>query len=243
MGRKDAQADSDPQQAALLSLFRQIVSGDRSAALQQLSQSPSFAQLALAVGASRQTENSYFFTEIMHYAYAGDTALHIAAAAHQVAIATELISQGANVRSRNRRGAEPLHYAADDGPGSQNWDLQAQAAIVTLLIKAGADPNVDDKSGVAPLHRAVRNRCTGTVRALLDHGADPLRKNKSGSTPLHLATQTTGHSGSGSAESHVEQAVIIRLLLDHGARPTDKNTHGKSVSDGVKSDWIRDLLK
>jgi len=65
--------------------------------------------------------------------------------------------------SKNRRGAEPLHYAADGAPGSRNWNPQAQAEMITLLISSGANPNALDKSGVAPLHRAVRQRCAGAV--------------------------------------------------------------------------------
>lgn len=238
----DVTSSGNVSQTALLMLFRKIVAGDQAAASQQLAQSPSLAQLALITGAVRETASEYFFTEISHYCYAGDTALHLTAAAHQVAIARQLVSKGANVSASNRRGATPLHYAADGAPGSTSWDPIAQYAIVELLIKAGTDPNAKDKSGVAPLHRAVRTRCTGAVRALLDHGADVRVRNKQGSTPLHLAIQTTGHTGSGSKESRDEQATIIRLLLDHRAHPSDQDANGKSVIDAVKSAAIRALL-
>jgi hypothetical protein len=32
------------------------------------------------------------------------------------------VAHGASVRARNRRGAEPLHYAADGNPGSAGWN-------------------------------------------------------------------------------------------------------------------------
>ncbi len=238
----DVTSSGNVSQTALLMLFRNIVAGDQAAALQQLAQSPSLAQLALITGAARENASVYFFTEISHYTYAGDTALHMAAAAHQVAIVTQLISNGAHVSAQNRRGATPLHYAADGAPGSTYWDPTAQYVIVEQLIRAGADPNAEDKSGVAPIHRAARTRCTGAVRALLDHGVDVRIQNKQGSTPLHLAIQTTGRSGSGSKESRAEQAAIIRLLQDHGAHPSDKDANGKAVIDAVKSDAIRALL-
>src|SRR5450631_4383298 len=101
-------------------------------------------------------------------------------------MARAFLKHGANVRARNRRGAEPLHYAADGIPGSITWDPDAQSAVVEFLIRAGADPNSTDKSGVAPLHRAVRTRCAAAARALLTNGAAALGKNKRGSTPLHL---------------------------------------------------------
>lgn len=114
--------------------------------------------------------------------------------------------------------------------------------IISFLIDAGADPNALDKSGVAPLHRAVRDRCSGGVRALIDKGADPLLMNKSGSTPLHLAVQNTGKSHSGSDSAKEEQHRIIVVLLEHGARAEDLDAKGKTVAAAASSDWIRQLL-
>jgi ankyrin repeat protein len=149
--------------------------------------------------------------------YEGDTALHMAAAAHQTRIVDELIARGADIRARNRRGAEPLHYAVDGGAGLSARDQNAQAKIIATLVRAGADPNVVDKSGVAPLHRAVRNRCATAVKALIEGGADPRAPNRNGSTPMFLATRNTGKSGSGSTEAKAQQNKILRLLREHGA--------------------------
>jgi hypothetical protein len=231
------------QTPALQTLFRAIASGDRSTASRLLAESPSLVRQALDVGATRQAASAYYFEEIAHYAYTGDTPLQLAAAAYQTGIAGELVSTGANVGARNRRGAEPLHYAADGVPESPAWDPEAQSAMVELLIAAGADPNAKDKSAVAPLHRAVRTRCGAAVRALLANGADPVRRNTSGSTPLHLAIRTTGCGGSGSAASRDEQTAIIRLLLRHGARPSDKDSEGRSVKDCANAEWIHAMLR
>ena len=231
-----------PDEQALQTLFRLIVLRDRSMTSRLLTESPSLARQAIEVGATREAARAYYFEEIAHYAYAGDTPLHMAAAAHETGIAEELLSRGADVSARNRRGAEPLHYATDGIPGSDAWDPEAQYATIELLIKAGANPSSEDKSGVTPLHRAVRTRCAAAVRALLVNGADALGRNKSGSTPLHLAIQDTGRGGTGSAAAREEQQEIIRLLLGHGARPSDKNAAGRSVKDCVKADWIRELL-
>ncbi len=143
------------------------------------------------------------------------------------------------MRAHHRRGAEPLHYAADGGPGA---DPNAQRQLISFLIDAGADPDAFDKSGVAPLHRAVRDRCSGGVSALVDKGADPLLMNKRGSTPLHRAVQNTGKIHSGSDAAKEEQYRIIVFLLEHGARPNDLDTKGKTVTDAAISDWIRELL-
>ena len=204
--------------------------------------SPDLASRPIQVAASRQDPETYFLTAIRHYVYGGDTALHVAAAAYQRELAESLVTRGADVRARNRRGAEPIHYAADGSPGAEYWDPVAQRDVITSLIEAGADPNALDKSGVAPLHRAVRTRSAAAVSALVENGADPLLMNKSGSTPLHLAVQNTGRSDSGSEAAKDEQGRIIVLLLEHGASPTDEDAKGKTVAAAASSDWIRELL-
>jgi ankyrin repeat protein len=194
-----------------------IVSGDSATAIGLLDASPRLAKEWAAGGATRQAAKQNFFDKIRHYIYEGDTALHIAAAAYQPRLVEELIARGADVRARNRRGAEPLHYAVDGGPGLPAWNPNAQTRIIARLIRAGADPNAVDRSGVAPLHRAVRNRCATAVSALIDGGADSRAPNRNGSTPLLLATQNTGRGGSGSAEATTQQKEILRLLIEHGA--------------------------
>ena len=202
------------------------------------SASPALATMASPVGASRQEAKTFFFARISHYLYAGDTALHVAAAAFCRPIAELLVSHGADCRAKNRRGAEPLHYAAD----ANRRAPQAQADVIEYLISIGADPNAVDHSGVAPLHRAVRTRSLSAVRALLDGGANSRQPNKAGSTPLHLAVQPTGRGGSGSDEARRQQLGIIRLLLERGAKPTDRDGRGKQVYQAATSAWIRTML-
>ena len=226
----------------LLPLIRAIVRDDKSEVVKLLETSPSLARQSLAIGASRNGAADFFFKEIMHYMYAGDTPLHAAAAGYRIDIARLIIRNGALVGARNRRGAEPLHYAADGGPGSPQWNPQAQAATIVFLIEAGADPNALDKSGVAALHRAVRQRCPSAVDALLRHGALVRLRNKSGATPLHLAVQNTGKSGSGSPDSKACQEEIIQILLHRGASPHDRDANGKTVGQSAQGDWIHALL-
>jgi hypothetical protein len=197
---------------SLQALVQAIARDDTEGALGLLAAAPSLAQARVEAGATRDEAKAWYLTEIEHYAYAGDTALHIAAAGYRVEVAARLIDLGAEVGARNRRGAQPLHYAADGLPGSPGWNPAAQADTIALLIAAGADPNAADASGVAPLHRAVRTRCAAAVDALLDGGADARRANKSGSTPLQLAGQPTGRGGSGSPEARAQQAAILRRL-------------------------------
>jgi hypothetical protein len=234
--------DGPEDDGALLALFGAITSRDHHDIARRLDSSPDLASRPIRIGASRHGPDGYFLVAIRHYVYAGDTALHVAAAAHQRGTAASLIGKGADVGARNRRGAEPLHYAADGSPGAEYWNPVEQAEVIAYLLEAGADPNALDKSGVAPLHRAVRTRSSTAVRALITNGADPKLMNKSGSTPLHLAIQNTGRSDSGSDAAKEGQRRIIALLLEHGARPTDADAKGKTVASAASSDWIRDLL-
>lgn len=212
--------DAGDPDATLMRLARAIVADDALAVSAALAASPGLARARIRRGATRLSASPYFLVAIKHYLYAGDTALHVAAAAYRRSIAMELLANGADIRAQNRRGAQPLHYAADGAPGCAHWDPDAQAATVTCLLDAGADPNALDKSGVAPVHRAVRTRSAAAVKALLDGGADVHLTNKNGSSPWLLATWNTGRSDSGSAEAKEQQAEIVRLLREHGAAET-----------------------
>ena len=224
--------------SVFLDFVRVVVAGDIDEVSRRLAASPALATRSSDVGATRQESADFFFADIAHYLYEGDTALHMAAAAFRRPVAELLVAHGADCRAKNRREAEPLHYAAD----ANRWDPTAQAEMITYLISIGADPNALNRDGVAPLHRAVRTRALAAVRALLDGGANPRQPNKAGSTPLHLAVQTTGRGGSGSPQARERQAGIVKLLLERGARVTDQDRQGKEVRQAATSEWIRALL-
>jgi ankyrin repeat protein len=222
----------------LLTFVRLVAGGERTHAENLLESSPQIARARASIGASARSAQEYFFPRIAHYLYAGDTALHLVAASFEPALAQRLIERGADVSARNRRGAQPLHYASDT-----NWDAPAaQAETIHCLCSAGADVGALDESGVSPLHRAVRTRGTAAVEALLDAGADPRSPNARGSTPLHLAVQNTGRGGTGNAAVIERQRQIILLLLDHGALPSAVDGKGKRALDVARAEWVRELL-
>src|SRR5437867_5600142 len=180
---------------------------------------------------------------IFHWIYAGDTALHLAAAGYRVKIVRLLLAAGANPNAAtNHRRSTPLHYAADGFISSPAWDAKRQVQTIRCLLDKGADIHSQDKNGATPLHRAVRTRCAAAVRCLLRAGSDPTLKNKSGSTPFHLAVQNTGRGGTGAAVAVNAQREIIKEFLGLGVSRELKDGNGKSVRDCVRSAWIREVL-
>jgi ankyrin repeat protein len=238
-GKRGAVKPMHTSDTAFLDFVRLVVSGPLDEVSRRVTGTPTLATTSAQVGATRQGAPNFFLADIRHYLYRGDTALHMAAAAFRRPVAQVLVAHGADCRARNRRKAEPLHYAAD----ANHWNPTAQAEVIEYLTSVGANPNALDGSGVAPLHRAVRTRSLAAVQALVDAGADPRQPNKAGSTPLHLAVQPTGRGGSGSEQARQQQAAIVRFLLEHGARPTDRDGKGKKVYEAATSDWIRRLLE
>jgi ankyrin repeat protein len=183
-----------------------IASGDSPTVSATLQATPSLATARLA------RADEFFINQCRAQVYADDTALHAAAFAYDDVIGRELLALGADVRARNRRGAEPLHAAVMGAPGSVRWNPDRQQRMIKLLIGAGADPNAMAAGGVTPLHRAVRNRCSAAVETLLEAGADRSARNDRGSTPLDTARSTTGRGGVGSEAAKEEQRLIIGLL-------------------------------
>ncbi len=190
----------------LVAMVRAVGSSDRDLAEELLEAAPQLSQSRI------ERAQEFFLDTCRAQVYAGDTALHAAAFAYDVVFAQRLVELGADVRARNRRGAEPLHAATIGGPGSSHWAPARQRTVIEYLVEVGADPNAAALGGVTPLHRAVRNRCSTAVEALLRLGADPRLPNSNGSTAVQLALWTTGRGGSGSAEARVQQQLIVELL-------------------------------
>src|SRR4051794_28830443 len=145
---------------AFSTFVQTVIDGDIVTASRLLKASPQLATRRFAAGATRAEAVPSFHRDILHYHYRGDTALHMAAAAFQRAAAKLLVQSGAALDAKNRRGAEPLHYAAD----ANRWDPKRQSETIEYLISAGANVNARDAGAVTPLHRAVRTRSAAAVR-------------------------------------------------------------------------------
>jgi len=218
------------------SLFAAILDDDRAKVTELLNNDPSLARRGAG-------EEDRLESRIAHWIYAGDSALHVAAAGYRVDIARILLTAGADSGSaKNRRFSQPLHYASDGYLDSPFWNARRQVTMIRLLLKAGASIDAQDRNGATPLHRAVRTRCAAAVECLLDAGGDPTIRNKPGSTPFHLAVQNTGRGGTGAEKARTAQREILRAFLERGISPTLKDAKGKSVLEWAKSNWIHRIL-
>ena len=132
--------DRTTPEEQLRRLVDDIVADDSKQFSALLEASPALAKTSFSQGATRQDSSSNFLEAIGHTIYAGDTALHLAAAASRPAMVDALVHAGANVRAKNRRGVEPLHSAAFGNPTSPRWNPTAQTATIARLIAAGANP-------------------------------------------------------------------------------------------------------
>ena len=109
----------------------------------------------------------------------GFAPLHKAAQSGQLAVATFLLNNGAEVDLRNNSGETPLHLAA----------AQGHKAMVELLLSRGADvqAQADKYSNYTPLHLAAASGFRSLVELLLAHKAQVNAKADGGTTALHLA--------------------------------------------------------
>jgi ankyrin repeat protein len=204
--------------AQLASLLTAIATGEEPRVERVLREHPALALAAMEDDGAPGNPPPQALQRLGCYLYKGDTALHVAAAAHRPRIVRLLLGLGANAGARNRRGTAPLHFAAAGSPEPGRDDAQTQAETIATLLAAGADLEAANKEGATPLHRAIRSRSAAAVAALLAAGASPVRPNANGSSPLDLATHTTGRPGSGTPAAKVAAARIVQMLADSAAR-------------------------
>ena len=108
------------------------------------------------------------------------TALHLAAAAGQLAAVEYLLSPavGADPRAARINNFTPLHSAA----------MKGHAAVCEVLLGAGAGVNVQtDPQKYAPLHSAAFAGHLAAIRVLLAHGGDRTLTNYRGERPADTA--------------------------------------------------------
>jgi ankyrin repeat protein len=169
----------------------------------------------------------------------GNTALHEAVEAEQVAVVRQLVTHGADSNARGRdKGATPLHVAVWKF-SEKRAEASPTAAIATVLIEHGADVSLEDERGHSAVHHATEDGKPTMLKLLLDAAAKnawvPGGKTglslaqvhtRDGLPPLHLAL----HGGKGGKRSAVRAAkACAEVLLAAGANLEEVDGYGGTV--------------
>ncbi|KAJ2364074.1 hypothetical protein H4S01_003969, partial [Coemansia sp. RSA 2610] len=126
---------------------------------------------------------------------AGQTKLHRACCAGDLALVEALLAQGADVAAADNAGWTPLHEAA----------LEGHDAVVAALLRRGADVAARGFGGDTPLHDACANGHAAAARRLLAAGAAASARNAKGTTPADMA-RDAGHD------------AVLELIAAHNER-------------------------
>ena len=176
-----------------------------------------------------------------------------------------MLERGADVNTRDKDNATPLHLASYSGVASvvdvlldhgaeadaQNARADGQtplhqglhtpnednSRIVRLLLDHGVDVNARDKDQETPLHFGCSIGDSETALVLLDHGAELSAQNANGQTQLHRALQ---------GSHYYTSDRVSRLLLERGvdvnARDKDKASPLHLASSNSRSRIVQVLL-
>lgn len=126
-----------------------------------------------------------------------------AAADHDRAEVSRLVSKGVDINGQGGLGVAPVHWFVF------KKDLEA----LHIVLEAGADPNIRDEAGWSAMHLASRAENAGFLGVLVAHGADlNAPEGRSNLSPLMIAI-SGGRSGN------------VKPLLDLGA---DVNAHSEN---------------
>lgn len=142
----------------------------------------------------------------------------------------ELISLGANVNAKNKKGQTALMVAA----------LYGKQDTVEMLLSNHADVNAKDIYDSTALLSAASMERADIVELLLKNHADVNATNKYGSSALMLAIHNMRTDNANTAER------IVKLLLQNNADVNAKNKDNKTALSKAcldKHNGIRTLLK
>jgi hypothetical protein len=134
------------------------------------------------------------------------TALEYAALNGNREMVQLLLSMGADVNAKDKRGQTPLMMLDGDATADLVWDL----------INAGAKVNLRDKDGDTALTQMADKNNVEVLRTLLEAGAKVDTRNNAGKTALILAA----------SEGLVNN---VRVLINAGADINARDNDGKSA--------------
>jgi ankyrin repeat protein len=132
--------------------------------------------------------------------------LRLACYCGRLDIVQELLNHGANPKSENFQGENPLHLLSQGEHDSHEDNVR----IAQELLARAVHVDARSKCHRTPLHLASYFGRPAIVQVLLDFGAKPDATDSYGETPLHLLSR-------GKCYSQDDRIGVARLLLNFGA--------------------------
>jgi uncharacterized protein len=149
--------------------------------------------------------------------------LFSAADGNCIALATELLDDGASVDARDRFGARPLSHAARFG----------HLEMVDLLLAHGASIDARNLAGATALYFAAEGGHTSVAQRLIERGADIKLTGRSGISPVAAAAYAGNDS-------------VVEALLARGADERAPDETGKPpivyAAAGARIEIVKRLL-
>lgn len=158
---------------------------------------------AVAKGYLSELEKTLKDNDINALNSSSETLLHVAAANGHLAIMEYLISQGAKIDVKDKKGRTPLHRAAEKGHDD----------AVKVLLRCGAYMYSLDTEGKTPLHLAAQNNHSHILKMLLKEEARSYRNQHNF---LHMAALK-------------DESSLAKMLLKAGAFVDGKDERGQTA--------------
>ena len=142
------------------------------------------------------------------FGYDEVSAMHICLELNLFPVLEYLVTQGADLNSRNREGNTPLILA------TRYFNMRS----INTLLENGANVNARNNGGLTALHYSCRclRRSTHAIDALIKYGADVNIQTNTGFTALHYAAL-------------YEEYSKVHKLLSYNADPDITTVNGQTV--------------
>lgn len=160
-----------------------------------------------------------------------DSGLARAVANRDVAVARELLDQGASPRAPSTSGWPMLVQVANAIGLHRSGARERSEQIFTLLLERGADPNQATGSGQTALHAAAYYSLSPQARQLLERGAEARARDAEGCEPAHVVGSGGGAYG---AKEWSDPVGVLVALQGAGADFGALNEAGESAKSRAR---------
>jgi ankyrin repeat protein len=162
-----------------------------------------------------------FITNILLFSGCSKIGIIELASQNDIVAIEALLDEGVDINTINFNGTTMLLAAT----------LGGHLELVDFLLKNGADPNLSNIQGTSPIFGASLLGFNEIVINLLANGANPnVRIDGIYVTPLMIAIANN-------------RTAVVATLLKHGVDLTIENSEGKTATELVKKEEMRELFK